>query len=308
MGESAPQITVVIPTCHRNEALRQCLERLAPGAQTLAPGRYEVVVTDDGSRETAEEMVRQRFPWARWSAGPRRGPASNRNAGAQQARGEWLAFTDDDCLPAREWLAAFADAVRPEGDFYEGRTVCSVGLASPLLGAPVNLKGGAFWSCNILIRRARFQALGGFDEAFPFPHMEDVDLRERILGAGEHIPFVADAVVDHPPRPVTRGRRRALHQESEFLFYYKSGHHGRFSPILLRKLVLGTLQGLRSFRFQPDTIKSLLWLAQETAIVAARAPAWERKYAQLYGKTDIPYPADMDQRLFYRRSGLRRGE
>jgi glycosyltransferase involved in cell wall biosynthesis len=104
-------ISVVIPTRHRNKALAECLQRLAPGVQTLPADGYEVIVTDDGSVTTAEVLVRERFPWARWTAGPRRGPAANRNHGASVARGDCLAFTDDDCLPSPGWLAAFAAAM-----------------------------------------------------------------------------------------------------------------------------------------------------------------------------------------------------
>ena len=94
----APLFSVVIPTCHRNDALAACLERLAPGKQSLAAASYEVIVTDDGSRATSEAMLREKFPWAKWMAGPRRGPAANRNHGAKHANGNWIAFADDDCL------------------------------------------------------------------------------------------------------------------------------------------------------------------------------------------------------------------
>lgn len=40
--------SVVIPTCRRNDLLAKCLDRLAPGQQTLSPDQYEVIVTDDG--------------------------------------------------------------------------------------------------------------------------------------------------------------------------------------------------------------------------------------------------------------------
>lgn len=92
-------ISVIIPTCDRNEQLAKCLDCLAPGVQTLPAEQYEVIVTDDGSDLTAEQMILERYLWARWVAGPRIGPAANRNNGVQYARGEWLAFTDDDCLP-----------------------------------------------------------------------------------------------------------------------------------------------------------------------------------------------------------------
>ena len=52
-----------------------------------------------------ERFLAQQYPWVSWGRGPRRGPAANRNAGALRARGEWLAFTDDDCVPDPNWLA-----------------------------------------------------------------------------------------------------------------------------------------------------------------------------------------------------------
>ena len=91
-------ISVIIPTCHRNASLAKCLDCLAPGTQTLPPEQYEVIVTDDGSRSTAQQMVQENYPWVLWIAGPCRGPAANRNNGAEAAQGQWLAFTDDDCL------------------------------------------------------------------------------------------------------------------------------------------------------------------------------------------------------------------
>src|SRR5688500_16117871 len=101
---TVPRISVVIPTRHRNDLLALVLDRLAPGTQTLPADQYEVIVTDDGSITTAEAMIREKFSWARWTQGPRKGPAANRNHGASLAQGEWIAFTDDDCLPSSRWL------------------------------------------------------------------------------------------------------------------------------------------------------------------------------------------------------------
>ena len=53
-------ISVVVPTCHRNDLLARCLEGLAPGAQTLPADQYEVIVTDDGTRSTAEALIGNR--------------------------------------------------------------------------------------------------------------------------------------------------------------------------------------------------------------------------------------------------------
>ena len=193
-------ISVVIPTRHRNDLLARCLEQLKPGRQLLAPDQYEVIVTDDGSDSTAETMLRDRFPWVLWTAGPRRGPAANRNHGVSLAKGSWIAFTDDDCVPSSQWLAAFALATTNLGGVvFEGRTTCEAGLRRFYDEAPLNMCGGALFTCNLMVATDEFERLGGFDEGFSFS-MEDTDFAERISKSGNKAQFVKESVVDHPPR------------------------------------------------------------------------------------------------------------
>jgi glycosyltransferase involved in cell wall biosynthesis len=112
--ELKPYFSVIIPTYHRNDLLAKCLDCLADGIQTLPFEQYKVIVTDDGSETTAEEMIRECYPWVQWVAGPHKGPAANRNNGAKYAKGKWLAFTDDDCLPDPQWLETYAEATVAE--------------------------------------------------------------------------------------------------------------------------------------------------------------------------------------------------
>jgi GT2 family glycosyltransferase len=212
--------TVVIPTRRRDDLLAQCLERLGPDQQlgmsllpyTRAASRpplplpsYEVLVTDDGGEHTAEAMLQKDFSWAGWTAGPRRGPAANRNHGARQARGDWIVFTDDDCLPEPGWLQAYADAanLHPDCPVFEGRTLAPRARQRLLETAPINEAGGNWWSCNLAVRRAVFVELNGFDERFPYAAMEDKEFHYRATRAGHTGVFVAGATVYHPWREVT---------------------------------------------------------------------------------------------------------
>ena len=218
---NTPRFTVVIPTCRRNESLERCLDLLAPGVQTLPADEYEVIVTDDGPSDGgAHALVATRYPAVRWVQGPRRGPAANRNFGAAQARGAWLVFTDDDCLPQPEWLSAFANRLEEAGPrvfrVLEGRTDAGVAKIGPFEQAPANPDGGLLWSCNFAIERSLFEAMGGFDAGFPYPHLEDVDFRWRLDDAGERYLFVPEARVIHPPRPVGGALKWARGQESSF--------------------------------------------------------------------------------------------
>lgn len=221
--------SVVIPTCDRPDSLALCLERLAPGAQTLPADAYEVIVSDDGKSAATAALVRERFPWARWERGPQRGPAANRNHGATLARGDWLVFTDDDCLPDAGWLAAYARAAAPDTNVIEGRTRAPGPRLHPLDDCPANEHGGNLWSCNFAIRRALFAELRGFDERFPYPAMEDAELNARLQKRGERVTFVPDALVVHPWKRIRNwSEHRRRHLASRRLM--EALHPGRGFP------------------------------------------------------------------------------
>jgi GT2 family glycosyltransferase len=194
------KLSVIIPTYHRNDDLAICLDRLASGVQTLSADEYEVIVTDDGRDSTAESMIMERYPWARWTPGPRRGPAANRNHGASVANADWIVFTDDDCLPEPYWLREYAKHINGEYDVLEGRTSACGKRTRVDEECPINETGGYLWSCNFAIRKSVFDELEGFDENFPAAAMEDVDLNVRIDKAGVGRKFLPDALVLHPWR------------------------------------------------------------------------------------------------------------
>lgn len=280
------QVSVVVPTRGRPALLRRTLDCLAPGVQTMPASQYEVVVSDDARPESAAQALATSHPWVRVVTGPARGPAANRNAGARAARFAWLAFTDDDTEPHRDWLAAFARAVHAGADVYEGRTTCDGGFGSPLYHAPVNETGGRLWSCNFMIAAARFAAVGGFDETFRFPHMEDQDLRVRLERAGARAAFVRDAVVNHPPRRQPGGAQLGAYRESEVRFHVK--HHGRpeSRAALLTRVMRYRLGVIRDTPKSLDTVAALWSLGREAAHVAAHVGAWERHAMAEYAHGD----------------------
>src|SRR5262245_58451428 len=116
--------SVVIPTHNRPRELAGCLRALAD--LHYPRDRYEVVVVDDGSRAPPEAIVASFRPWLDLVllSRPHAGPGAARNAGVSRARGEYLAFTDDDCLPDPNWLTALGDRLAGSpGALVGGRTV-----------------------------------------------------------------------------------------------------------------------------------------------------------------------------------------
>lgn len=232
--------SVVIPTCRRPVDLVRCLDGLRSGASGKIR-RFEAIVTDDGLDLPTANLVGE-YPWARWTAGPRRGPAANRNHGASLATGEWLVFLDDDCVPEPGLLAAYGAAATDEATVLEGR-ISPLGHRSRHdEECPVNETGGHLWSCNFAIRRDLFITLGGFDDSFPLAAMEDVDLRERLRARGEVIHFVPAAGVGHAWRRRRGGSYPREYAASVARYVRKHpGSRSNFAPgpllfALLRRL------------------------------------------------------------------------
>jgi GT2 family glycosyltransferase len=146
------------------------------------------------------------------------GPAKARNTGAANAVGRFLAFTDDDCEPARDWLQQLARAFGASpGVAIGGRTVNALTAnlhsgASQLLidylYAYYNTgEGGArfFASNNLAMPAESFRAMGGFDTEFPLAAGEDRDLCDRWLGQGYRLVYAPEATVNHSHALTFRG-------------------------------------------------------------------------------------------------------
>jgi GT2 family glycosyltransferase len=252
---------------------------LAPGAQTLDAAEYEVVVADDGATDDTRALLDSEFPWARYAAGPRRGPASNRNAGVRASRGEWIAFTDDDTLPDRDWLEQLlraSDGVQA----VEGRTVCRIGVTSPREHAPINESGGRWWTSNLAIRRDAFESIGGFDERYTVPHMEDADLRERAFAAKIAWRFAPDAIVDHPPRRERWGADTAGWHRAHML--YAAIHHQRHTLAgNLRAVIRGRLHSIARAPFSADGVSATASATVEVGVMLLSWNRWRREVAAI---------------------------
>jgi GT2 family glycosyltransferase len=220
-------ISVVMPTCNRPELAVRCLASLRAETQGFDPSEYEIIVTDDGADERTRDMIGREGFAARWVRGPRRGPAANRNNGAREAKGDWIAFIDDDCLADAAWLRTMARVAREGGvDVIEGGTTIPDKVDHPFRQGVENLRGDVYWSCNLAVRREVFQKLGGFDEDFLEAGGEDMEfgfrLRTRLAG---RLRFVPEVSVYHPVRVITwKGliwRTRLIRWMS--LYYLKTG-------------------------------------------------------------------------------------
>lgn len=201
--EGQPEVSVVVPVYNRKLAVRATLDCLL--SQSLPP--REILVVDDGSTDGTAEYLTQTFG-DRIKVLPRRngGPAAARNHGIRAAASNFIAFTDSDCLPHRDWLAELLKGFNSPKVAGTGGVVrrADPGLLSEYADAsgildPLIKHGEVDYlvTANSCFRREALFEAGLFDERFSRPGGEDTELSIRIKSFGYEFSFTPSAVVLH---------------------------------------------------------------------------------------------------------------
>jgi glycosyltransferase involved in cell wall biosynthesis len=208
--DKKPVFSIIIPTYNRPEKLLSCLEAL--NRLNYPRDCLEVIVVDDGSpicldfivapfkEQLAIELIRQ----------DNAGPAAARNTGSAHAKGQFLAFTDDDCQPAPNWLqalaqgfTAFPEAVLggytlnklPDNIYSEASQLLLAYIYSHYNSDPN--QAHFFASNNFALAAGHFHSLGGFDTTFPLAAAEDREFCDRCLNQQYRLVYFPAAQVYH---------------------------------------------------------------------------------------------------------------
>jgi GT2 family glycosyltransferase len=209
-------ISIIIPVHNGGKDFARCL---ANAIADTSPDCEIIVVADgdtDGSWMLAEEsgikVVRITEPG---------GPARARNIGAREAKGEILFFVDADVLIPRGTVQRVLSVFRDDPDLaalfgsYDDEPGAANFLSQykNLFHHYVHQTAGelatTFWSGCGAIRREIFSSMGGFDENFRRPSIEDVELGYRLTAAGYRIHLVKEIQVKHLKRWGIRSLLRA---------------------------------------------------------------------------------------------------
>lgn len=207
----APFVSVIIPL-YNEPRIGLALDALL--AQSYPPDAYEILAVDNGSQDDSMALVRSYDP-ARirlLTEHDQQGSYAARNAGIVAARGEIIAFTDSDCIPAPDWLAAGVRqfSSRPNVGLVAGRIDLFVANSErPTLAEQYelitafnqerNVKSDRFGvTANLFTYAAVLTAVGSFDPLLQSGG--DFEWGQRVYRAGYTQLYADDVIVRHPAR------------------------------------------------------------------------------------------------------------
>ena len=277
MNQDLPFFSVIIPTYERPTQLANCLRALARLSYPVE--RFEVIVVDDGSVHTPGNILEQFGGMLNLKLLRQKntGPAGARNFGAKHARGQFLAFTDDDCEPDDGWLRALAYrfANTPER-IVGGRTLNALtrnpySEMSQIIIEVVYEHFNAdpddarfFASNNFAMPAARFHEMKGFDEAFITS--EDREICARWRSRGWRLTYAPEAIIyhAHPLTLSTLWRQHFGYGRGALRFHRASTARGggRFKPDLVFYLSLLRSSAAPARRFRAAQLTALLLWSQ----------------------------------------------
>jgi GT2 family glycosyltransferase len=197
------QASVIIP--HYNDIVRleKCMASLVP---QVAEKDVEILVVDNASSQDLEPL-RKQFPEVQFLLEPEPGAAAARNLAVKHAQGDWLFFTDADCVPAANWIDV-AISLSKGDQVIGGHVSLFDESTAPRSGTEAFEHVFAFnqetyikkthysVTANMLASRAVFDQVGPFDGSMS----EDLEWGQRAYGMGYQIVYRPELEVAHPTR------------------------------------------------------------------------------------------------------------
>ncbi len=250
--------SIIVPTHNRHASLERCLNALA--CLNYARSDFEIILVDDGSRTPVGRPAIQsgddlQIRIIRQENG---GAASARNSGSGQARGKYLAFTDDDCEPHSDWLLHLAESLnKSPHSAVTGRTLnllednvyaSAAQLLIDYLYAYYNARpqhSRFLTSNNFALPADAFHALGGFRTEFLSAGGEDRELCDRWLSKGLPVVYSPEAIVFHSHSMTLKGYLRQQYNYGKGAFHYnrlRSTRNGRRFSVEPLRFYIGMFQ------------------------------------------------------------------
>ena len=239
MENKKPLVSIIIPARNASKYIEGCLESL----EKLDYPEFEVIIVNDGSSDATKDIL-DRFEGIKVLETFGVGPSKARNLAIKEAKGEYVAFTDADCIVHPQWLNELlkgfipdpltlspvvgvgGDQKSPEDDSSFGKTVHGFFKTVGFVAEYVKNKNNGIVmtkhnpTCNVIYKKTVLMEAGGFLEGL-WPG-EDLELDYRLAKKGYRFLYNPDAIVYHY-------RAGTINNFNKMMFNY-----GRAQAVLVR--------------------------------------------------------------------------
>jgi glycosyltransferase involved in cell wall biosynthesis len=174
-----PELTVVICTRNRAEYLRKAIKSICD--QDLSPGRFELLIVDNGSVDNTRSMIESEFNDVdnlKYIYEPIPGLSQARNTGLKHAKGKYVSYLDDDAVASPKWIRSMLEtfsSVKPTPGCIGGKIDLIWETARPawISDKMTRPLGYVYWSDQPIILNDK-QWIGGGNIAFPKEVLESL--------------------------------------------------------------------------------------------------------------------------------------
>jgi cellulose synthase/poly-beta-1,6-N-acetylglucosamine synthase-like glycosyltransferase len=207
-------VSVVVPAYNANSTISMCIESLLN--LDYPKDKLEIILVDNNSSDETPDLIKA-YP-VTYLMEKKRGPAAARNTGAKFAKGEFIAFTDADCIVTINWLKHLINGMENSnvagcgGEVLPYKVETSLDRYCAMMFWPIKriIEGELYGypyiiTANAIYRKSVLEEVDYFDESFPVAAHEDTDLGWRISKKGGKLKYVPDAKLFHCHRTTLIG-------------------------------------------------------------------------------------------------------
>jgi cellulose synthase/poly-beta-1,6-N-acetylglucosamine synthase-like glycosyltransferase len=259
-------VSIIIPVHNGRDTIDQCIESLL--SQEYPHDSYEIIVVDNNSNDNTSQVVKS-YP-VKLLFEKKQSAYAARNTGVRQARGDFVAFTDADCVTDPKWLfqlvnkftndtiVGVAGKIKP----YPNQSLVAEFLGdyirhiNPSITEPLSVPGG-----NVAYRRKALISVGGFNDSLFGGG--DVDLSWRIqVETGGTIVYNPEAIVYHKYTSTIKGLMKQYHRYG-------------MNEIIITTIHKGQHYHQRTPKYQVITILRQMWaMVMEAKAIVYRFIFW----------------------------------